>query len=209
MDAIRIASRALLAAVGLGLAMVASAQAPAGGPVGGVLESLLAEGQHPYVTAIDLASQRTTLENLYAARSGEFLWSSHHTVTASALAVMTELRAAENVGLRAADYDANRLTYSAMELAAARPEAEDQWALFDIGLSSALLAYVHDVHLGRIDPQMAGLNLTVEHARLDTVSLLQEISHSDDVPGVLRRIEPPFLHYALLKKALARFRELA
>src|SRR5262245_61270052 len=49
---IRIGRTALLAAASLAFAMAASAQAPAGGPVGGVLESLLAEGQHPYVTAV-------------------------------------------------------------------------------------------------------------------------------------------------------------
>jgi murein L,D-transpeptidase YcbB/YkuD len=208
-QAIGIGLRALLAAATIIFGPTAPAQAPAGGPVGGVLESLLAEGQHPYVTAIDLASQRTVLENLYAARGGEFLWSKDHAVTSSALAVMSELRAAENLGLRAADYDANRLTYAAIELAAARPAGEDQWALFDIGLSTALLAYVHDLHFGRIDPKMAGLNLEVEHSRLDVASLVQEIAHASDVAAIFRRIEPPFLHYELLKKALLQFRELA
>jgi L,D-transpeptidase YcbB len=206
---IRIGLRALLAAAMIMFVATASAQMPAGGPVGGVLESLLAEGQHPYIAAVDLTSQRTALENLYAARSGEFLWSRDHTVTPSAIAVMGELRAAENVGLRAADYEANRITYAALELAAAKPAGDDQWALFDIGLSSALLAYLHDLHYGRIDPRMAGLNLEVEHSRLDVVPLVQELSHSSDVAGILRRVEPPFVHYQLLKHALFHFRELA
>ncbi|HKE45402.1 MAG TPA: L,D-transpeptidase family protein [Steroidobacteraceae bacterium] len=208
-DAIRIGLSRLLALVAISSSLSTTAQEAPSGPVGGALESLLTEGQHPYLTSIDLAAERVTLENLYAAGGGQFLWSRDHAVTPSALAVMSELRSAENVGLRATDYDANRLSYAAMELAAAKPPGDDQWALFDIAVSGALLAYVHDLHLGRIDPHAAGLNLDVEHSRLDAVPLMQQISHGPDVAGILHGIEPPFLHYELLKKALLHYRELA
>ena len=113
----------------------------------------------------------------------------------------------KHVGLRAADYDANRLARLASGLTSA--SGDEQWALFDIGLSAALYAYAHDVHAGRIDPRAAGLDLEVAHSRLDFVPLAQGLSHTNDVAGVLRDIEPPFLHYDLLKKALQRYRELA
>ena len=144
---------------------------------------------------------------LYAAQAGQFLWSRNHALTRPAIDVIAQLRAAETVGLRAADYDANRLARLASGLTSA--SGDEQWALFDIGLSAALYAYAHDVHAGRIDPRAAGLDLEVAHSRLDFVPLAQGLSHSNDVAGVLRDIEPPFLHYDLLKKSLQRYRELA
>jgi murein L,D-transpeptidase YcbB/YkuD len=185
----------------------AIAQTPLPGPVGPVLESVLVGGGHPELSALDLAGERAELEGLYAAQAGQFLWSRGHALTRPASDVIAQLRAAENVGLRAADYDANQLATLATRLSST--SADEQWALFDIGLSAALYAYVHDVHAGRIDPGAAGLDLTVEHSRLDFTPLAQGLSHSADVAGILRDFEPPFLHYELLKKSLLRYRELA
>ncbi len=110
-------ARRLFAAVTLAVACsTAMAQAPTG-PIEPVLTNILAEGQHPYLTALDLPDQRAALEKLYAAQSGQFLWSRDHALTRSAIDVMSELRAAEGAGLRADDYEANRLTYLAIDLA--------------------------------------------------------------------------------------------
>jgi L,D-transpeptidase YcbB len=199
----------LLAAATFAVACsTASAQTPTG-PVGPVLMNILAEGQHPYLTALDLPDQRAALEDLYAAQSGQFLWSHDHVLTRSAIDVMSELRAAAGVGLRADDYEANRLTYLAIDLATSSGAGDEQWALFDVGLSAALMAYTHDLHFGRIDPQAAGFKLDVEHSRLELVPLLQGISGAQDVGKMLHEIEPPFVHYDLLKKALVHYRELA
>ncbi len=201
------ASRIFLAfALILGMASAAS-QTPPAAPVGPVLASVLAEGRHPDLHALDLSSERVELEALYVAQAGQFLWSRSHALTRPAIDVIAQLRAAENVGLRAADYEANRLAQLASGLTS--EAGDERWALFDIGLSAALYAYAHDVHSGRIDPRVAGLNLEVEHSRLDFVPLAQGLSHSDDVAGVLHDIEPPFRHYDLLKKSLLRYRELA
>jgi L,D-transpeptidase YcbB len=203
-------ARRLLAVITLVLALsTASGQAPTAGPVDPVLANILAEGQHPYLTALDVPEQRAALENLYAAQGGQFLWSRDHALTRSAIEVMSELRAAEGVGLRADDYEANRLTYLAIDLSTSSGAGDEQWALFDVGLSAALMAYAHDLHFGRIDPKAAGLELEVEHSRLELVPLLQGISHSENVGSMLHAIEPPFVHYDLLKKALVHYRELA
>ena len=199
----------LLAIITLAVACsTAGAQLPTG-PIEPVLTNILAEGQHPYLPALELADQRAALEQLYAAQSGQFLWSRDHELTRSAIDVMSELRAAESAGLRADDYEGNRLTYLAIDLATSSGAGDEQWALFDVGLSAALMAYAHDLHFGRIDPQAAGFKLDVEHSRLELIPLLQGISRAEDVGKRLHDIEPPFLHYDLLKKALVHYRELA
>src|SRR5262245_26504206 len=202
-------ARRWFTAVALAVALSpVNAQVLPAGPVGSVLANILAEGEHPDLTALRLQDQRTALEDLYAADGGEFLWSHEHVLTRSATDALSELRAAESAGLRAEDYDANRLTYLAIDLSTSREAGDEQWALFDVGLTAALMAYAHDLHFGRIDPKDAGLELNVERSRFEVGPFIKEISHSDDVGKLLRAIEPPFVHYGLLKKALLRYREL-
>jgi len=183
---------------------------PAGsGALAGVLQTVLLESQHPYLPTLDVVRHRADLEQLYASRGYAPLWSRDGVPTRQAINVTAELRAAENVGLRSADYEANAIVYLLIDLTTSTSAGAEQWALFDIGLTTAVLAYAHDLHFGRVDPRDAGLDIVVEHARLDLPSLLAGLSQSEDVSSVLRDLEPPFTHYDLLKRALIRYHELA
>jgi murein L,D-transpeptidase YcbB/YkuD len=194
-------------------ASVAAAPAARAGPsnalLAPVLETVLLENQHPYFAALDVGRHRTDLEKIYSTRSFEPLWSHERAATPQAIEAIAQLRAAENVGLRSADYEANGLLYFLIDLLTTPSAGDDQWALFDVGLTTALLTYVRDVHFGRVDPKAAGLDLTVEHARLDLPPLIESLSQSHSVAAVLRDLEPPFKHYELLKRALVHYRELS
>jgi murein L,D-transpeptidase YcbB/YkuD len=192
----------------LGTAVV-RAETPANALLAPVLQTVLLEDQHPYFTTLEIGRHRADLERLYGARAFEPLWSRARVATPQAIDAINRLRAAENVGLHAADYEANGLFYFLVDLVTTRSAGDDQWALFDVGLTTALLAYARDVHFGRVDPRVAGLDLSVEPARLDLPPLMEELSTSHDVAGVLRGLEPPFKHYEYLKRALAHYRELA
>jgi murein L,D-transpeptidase YcbB/YkuD len=187
----------------------ARAEPPSNALLAPVLQTVLLEDRHPYFAALEIGRHRADLERLYEARNFEPLWSRTRVVTPQAIDAINQLRAAENVGLHAAEYDANGLFYFLVDLVTTRSAGDDQWALFDIGLTTALLAYARDVHSGRVDPRVAGLDLTVEPARLDLPPLVEELSTSHDVAGVLRGLEPPFKHYQYLKRALVHYRELA
>src|SRR5262249_11313188 len=96
-----------------------------------------------------------------------------------------------------------------IDLTLSKSATDQDWGLFDIGLTAAVYQYAHDLHFGRVDPQAVGLNLEIERARLDLNNLILGMSHSSDVDGVLADVEPPFRHYDLLKQQLVRYRELA
>jgi murein L,D-transpeptidase YcbB/YkuD len=187
----------------------AHGETPSNALLAPVLQTVLLEDQHPYFAVLDVGRHRADLERLYTARAFEPLWSRARTVTPQAIDAINQLRAAENVGLHWADYDANGLFYFLVDLVTTRSAGDDQWALFDVGLTTALLTYARDVHFGRVDPRAAGLDLSVEPARLDLPPLIEELSRSRDVAAVLRGLEPPFKHYELLKRALVRYRDLA
>lgn len=199
------------------LALTALAWMPSAGysqsdaqtPLQATLASLIAEAEHPYLPALDLKRYWPQVENAYAATNQELLWVRNGSVTAQALEMIGTLRAAENLGLRSADYDANRLAYLLADHMATPGVGADMSALFDVGLTAATIAYVHDLHFGRIDPRDAGLALTVEHARLDLAAVTVNLSRLNDLAGLLHGLEPPFVHYELLKAALQRYRELS
>jgi len=75
--------------------------------------------------------------------------------------------------------------------------------------ATALRRYVSDLHYGRIDPAAAGHGLRTDRTRLDVDATVAQLLTSDDVARDLAAVEPTFIHYHLLKAALARYRLLA
>ncbi len=82
-------------------------------------------------------------------------------------------------------------------------------AQFDIALSAAGLQFLSDLHFGRVDPHTAGFELGSARPPLDLPSLLERLAVTDSAEQVANSVEPSFLHYRLLKDALARYRLLA
>jgi len=72
-----------------------------------------------------------------------------------------------------------------------------------------LRRYLSDLHYGRIDPAAAGHGLRTDRSRLDLDATVAQLLASDDVAQDLAAVEPTFIHYHLLKAALARYRGLA
>ena len=168
-----------------------------------------AEDTHPYLRDLDIRRYRRNWKPRMRAADSS-LWSANGAPTPQALELVRTLRAAENFGLRSADYDANQLAYLLVDLLTTPSTGDEAWSTFDVGLTSAALAYVNDLHFGRIDPREAGLALSVEHARLDLQPRGCRLEPAATMsPVSLHALEPPFLHYDLLKRALQRYRDLA
>jgi murein L,D-transpeptidase YcbB/YkuD len=65
------------------------------------------------------------------------------------------------------------------------------------------------LHYGRIDPRTAGFELVSARADLDVSAGVAALVSAPDMRQAITAAEPQFYHYALLKKALARYRVLA
>lgn len=181
----------------------------ASSPFRSTVEQILVEGEHPYVTNPDLPRERTTLATLYGQHGWQPLWSADSTPTRPALAVLSALRTAENYGLRAEDYEANRILYQLIDLVTTPGAQPDRWAQFDLALSAATLRFITHLHYGRIDPKAAGFDIAVSADRIDRLALLEELRGSLDPKTIFASIEPPYEHYQLLKGTLTRYRLLA
>ena len=183
------------------LALLLAVLCLAAGPGFGSEGAGVARSPWPSTTAAQL------LPSLHAAADSQYLWRTRQGFpTAQAREVIRLLSRAGDEGLDPADYDAPFLQETAAHLSSGA-ESFDAWQRFDDRLSLACARLVHDLHYGRINPTAAGFDLH-RRADLDLRSVILQLSTTGDVAGALASLEPPFYHYGLLKRALARYRAL-
>ena len=118
--------------------------------------------------------------------------------TETARHAIARLRLADRQGLDPADY-----------AVADGPADAAGRAARDAALTRAVLRYMHDVHLGRVDPRRLGLALPAWDEPHDFVLLLHEALVGQELDAALERLAPPFPVYRALVDALAHYRELA
>jgi murein L,D-transpeptidase YcbB/YkuD len=191
------------------LAAVHTTAALAQGPAEDTLRQIIEEGNPAYLDWSTALADRELIGRLYAANGYRLLWSDGEKPSTAALVLLQELRHASERGLDPEDYPGNRLAYLLIDLIDSGQPGVEQWALFDASLSLAGLRFLSDLHYGRIDPASVGHNLTVERIRLDIPTTLAHLATAVNVGIAIDSLEPQFTHYALLKRELARYRELA
>jgi murein L,D-transpeptidase YcbB/YkuD len=127
--------------------------------------------------------------------------------TADARKALLRLRAVDEDGLAAEDYDAAALEAEADVLEhAASPQPADA-AAFDVRLTRSVLTYFRHLHLGRVDPRSLGFHLDHELEPHDFPSLLLSAAHDRSFDAVVAGLRPPFVQYRGLKNALMAYRE--
>lgn len=119
------------------------------------------------------------------------------------------LAQAEARGLRGRDYDLAWLRDALARAEAAPPAPGLERARLDFVLTLALLRYVSDLHIGRVDPTRVGIKIDVEPKKYDLAHEVGSALDEGDVAGLIRRAEPTSPLYHRLIGALARYRELA
>ena len=142
-----------------------------------------------------------------AAVAAPLLWMRDRSLTASASALLTEMRDAEKYGLRSRDYGADTLAQRAASLA---PNVgEDALVALDRDISNTVGRFVTQLHSGRISPRAVGHDLDVPHREPDSVVAVRALAQSHAPLEVLADYEPAFHHYDLLRAALSHYRALA
>ena len=128
--------------------------------------------------------------------------------TVQATAVLAQLNAAGDHGLRPDFYAAVSLAQRMQQLGgvAASPA---QLAELDAALSDAAVRYANDLRRGHVDPRATGLALARPRPVVDAPSWLARLAGSSDPAAEYRALEPVFVHYRLLQQWLVRYRALA
>ena len=144
---------------------------------------------------VDAAYQRT---------GGALLWHRESALTPAGRSLLAELQAAEQRGLRPADYDAADL--------AQRAQGEhdaDSRAVVDRELSDAAALLITHLQRGRVRPEQVGYTLALPPVDKDPAAALLALARSANLSAALDDYEPHYNHYELLKQGLARYRRLA
>jgi len=155
----------------------------------------------------------------YTAREGAPAWVDGLAPSKRAKDAIAVLRAAPTHGLRAEDYEAEKLSLALNALgksdkdsdpSAKKPSSQErlrQLADFDVRLSTALLSLGRDVAIGRTTPDRIATGWTARRDVPDLVGTLN--GDTGDLKGWLNTVEPPHAEYAALEKALAGLRATA
>ena len=134
------------------------------------------------------------------------LWIQGAAATPAARRLLAELGSADAHGLEPEQYDASRLAAEADSLAGRTPDA---LAGFDVALAAAAARYAIALDRGRVPAEFVHPTLDLPREAFDPARLLLQLSRAADPAGILRGLEPGYLHYRLLVAALARYRRVA
>lgn len=191
------------------LGSVAEAAVPALPEEAAYLEMTIASGRQEMLVHPDFRGYDDELSALYPGSGTPLHWLDE---AGRPLPVADQLLAAladaESRGLRGRDYDLVWLR-EACALArsnGSRPGLER--ARLDFTLSLALLRYVSDLHIGRVDPKAVGIKIDVEPKKYDLAAEVAKALAAGDVQGLIQGAEPSLMLYRRLKLALAHYREL-
>jgi murein L,D-transpeptidase YcbB/YkuD len=81
---------------------------------------------------------------------------------------------------------------------------------FDLALTVSALRYVSELQFGRVKPRAVHLGADDARNKLDLAQFLRDfVIHSNDVPGALAKIEPPFELYRRTEEALCKYMQFA
>ncbi len=136
------------------------------------------------------------------------LWSRAGSVTPQARALVALLQSAADYGLNPQNYEAPELSAEVAALPAHEAAPADCRRL-DLALTEAALTLVRHLHFGRVDPRAAGFDMPPRRESFDATAIVEQLATAADPAAVLATVEPAYLHYRLLRQALARYRVLA
>jgi len=147
----------------------------------------------------DYADFRSRLNAFYQP-AYSLAWAENDKPTASALAMIALLQAADRKGLQPEDYDADRW---AERLAHFDPP------VFDVTLTVCLMRYLADLHFGKTNPGFFHLDGRQHDFDIPAFLRTRLMEARESNALITAEVEPPFQGYRRAQNALARYLALA
>ncbi len=148
---------------------------------------------------------------MYAGREPP-LWIAGGRLTPQGAAVVAQIDDAADQGLDPSDLGAPRIAALQAALdteSKASPATPATLAALDRAVTRGALRLVSELHYGRVDPRAAGFEMPRRPHRLDVPATVVALARTRNVAAAVAAVEPPFYHYRLLVRALAKYRALA
>ncbi len=174
------------------------------------IEKLLASKQHPLLLQADFSQHSDALVQLYQMNANQLIWLGEDSPAKNRDAALAVLNNAAADGLNPLDYDAERLgTY--MKTAVALPDAAvTELVSYDVALSVAMLHFVRDLHVGRVDPRHLDYPMQfAAKSAIDVAALLNQHLQQQSLAELPVAAAPKIKQYQQLKQLLATYRSSA
>jgi murein L,D-transpeptidase YcbB/YkuD len=154
---------------------------------------------------------RDDVKRFYESSNYSLAWLNDGRPTRQALAVITALEQADQVGLGPEDYDGPRWEDRIARVTGKNQHApQDELARFDLALMVSLMRYISDLQFGRVKPRAVHLGADDARRKFDLPQFLRDrIINSHDVAAVLSQVEPPFELYGRTQEALRKYMQIA
>ncbi len=167
--------------------------------------ALLASARVPVMRWPTINDVVPDLQQLYATADTPLLWSRNGVASAPSRAIVNAIHRLDVRGLDPHEYDAAYLD----SVVAAPLTTLEARSMFDAVLSVNALRVLNALRNGRIAPTDAHATLQLPRDVVDQAATLVSLVHAAVADSVFDAQEPPYVHYQLLKRALARYQALA
>jgi murein L,D-transpeptidase YcbB/YkuD len=169
------------------------------------LSAAISRGQDSALRWPDFSDMASILVEAYGEQQWAPLWSRAGRPTPTALRLLTSLQDVAARGLDPSDYDVTRLG-ALVDSGLVTPARQ---VAFDVTMSVAAIRVLHSLRFGRVDPIDAHAHLRLPKDAVDLCAEFRSLVTSSAPDAQLDNTEPPYVHYALLKRALGLYRERA
>ena len=171
------------------------------------IEPLVQSTKLPFLKLPDVGSYQPLVKTFYDDRNLEIAWTRDGKPTAQAKAFSQAFQDAAKKGLNPEDYDASRW---AGRVDAMGSNADDAVAQYDVAMTVAVMRYVSDLRIGRVNPQHFNFDINAQEKKYDLPEFISDNAvDAEDVPKLIASVEPDNTQYRATEEALGRYLDLA
>ncbi len=155
----------------------------------------------------DYSDYQPAVMTFYDDRNNEIAWTRDGKPTKQATAFVQAFSDAAAKGLSPEDYDASRWPARIHKLAG---KNEDDFAQFDVAMTIAVMRYISDLHIGRVNPTHFDFDINVDTKKYNLAEFVSDNAvDADDVPKLVAGVEPNSEQYRKTEESLAHYLDLA
>ena len=155
----------------------------------------------------DYSDYQPAVATFYDDRNNEIAWTRDGRPTKQATAFIQAFSDATSKGLNPDDYDASRWAARVQKLGG---KNGDDLAQFDVAMTIAVMRYVSDLHIGRVNPTHFDFDINVDSKKYNLAEFVSDNAvDAEDVGKLITSVEPNSEQYRQTEAALAQYLELA
>jgi len=170
------------------------------------IAALIASKTLPGLRWPDYSDYQPAVATFYDDRNNEVAWTRDGSLTKQAGAFIAAFNQASEKGLDPEDYDASRWPARERKLAGKNP---DDFAQFDVAMTIAVMRYISDLHIGRVNPSHFDFDINIDSKKYDLAEFVSDNAvDAEDVPKLIAGVEPNSEQYRKTEAALVHYIDL-